>query len=142
MAVYYLDSSALLKQYAQEVGSEWVQNLTDVQNIHILFVSLITGVEIVSALTQRVRQGSIDVQAAKQAVHAFRQDWFHHYEVILTTDEVIDRAMQIAEAYGLRAYDAVQLASACWVQQRLISQGSVPLEFISSDSDLNQAAFS
>lgn len=28
MAVYYLDSSALVKQYAQEVGSEWVQNLT------------------------------------------------------------------------------------------------------------------
>ena len=45
MGAYYVDSSALVKRYASEVGSPWVINLTDSQSRHDVFTALVTGAE-------------------------------------------------------------------------------------------------
>ena len=53
VAVYFFDSSALVKRYAQETGSEWVMATTEPQTGHILYIAWITAVEVVSAITRR-----------------------------------------------------------------------------------------
>ena len=140
MAVYFFDSSALVKRYAQETGSEWILALTEPAAGHSLYIARITAVEVVSALTRRRRGGSVSEIDATTAMAAFRHDLFHQYRVIEITPTVITRAMALAETHGLRGYDAVQLASALIVQAMRETLGLSALELASADRELNDAA--
>jgi uncharacterized protein len=51
MAVYFLDSSALVKRYLNETGSKWVLDLFNPALDNEIFVAAIAGVEIVAAIT-------------------------------------------------------------------------------------------
>ncbi|WP_316433832.1 type II toxin-antitoxin system VapC family toxin [Leptolyngbya sp. NK1-12] len=55
---YFLDSSALLKRYVPEVGTAWIQSITDAQNQNLLIVAHIAWVEISSAIARRQREGT------------------------------------------------------------------------------------
>ena len=140
MAVYFFDSSALVKRYAQETGSEWILALTEPAAGHFLYIARITAVEMVSALTRRQRGGSVSEIDAATAMAAFRYDLSHQYRVIEITPTVITRAMELAETHGLRGYDAVQLAAALIVQKMRETLGLSALELVSADGDLNHAA--
>lgn len=52
MASYFFDSSALVKRYATEPGSAWVENLTDPRVDNRINVAAITHVEVVAAIAQ------------------------------------------------------------------------------------------
>jgi predicted nucleic acid-binding protein len=41
MSAYYFDSSALVKYYAQEVGTKWVRGLIDAQPSNEIFTALL-----------------------------------------------------------------------------------------------------
>ena len=56
MAVYYFDSSGLVKRYRSEIGSAWVMGLTAPASQHAIYVARITGVEVVSAITRAVKR--------------------------------------------------------------------------------------
>ena len=55
MAVYFFDSSALVKRHVDETGSTWVHSLTRAKAGHTLYIARITAVEITSAITRRQR---------------------------------------------------------------------------------------
>ena len=57
MATYFFDSSALVKYYVNEVGSAWVESLIDAQPPNEIVIAQITGVEVIAALSRRVRMG-------------------------------------------------------------------------------------
>lgn len=57
MAAYFLDSSALVKRYAAESGTAWVTGLLAPSAGHRLYVTRITGVETVAAITRK-RKGA------------------------------------------------------------------------------------
>jgi predicted nucleic acid-binding protein len=140
VAVYFFDSSALVKRYAQETGSEWILALTEPAAGHSLYIARITAVGVVSALTRRQRGSSVSAIDAATAMADFRHDLSHQYRVIEITPTVITRAMQLAETHGLRGYDAVQLAAALIVQKKRETLGLSALELVSADGDLNHAA--
>lgn len=140
MAVYFFDSSALVKRYAQETGSEWILALTEPAAGHSLYIARITAVEVVSALTRRQRGGSVSELDAATAMANFRYDFSHQYRVIEITSTVITRAMELAETHSLRGYDAVQLAAALIVQAMRETLGLSALKLVSADRDLNRAA--
>lgn len=48
--------------------------------------------------------------------------------------------MKQAETHGLRGYDAVQLAAAIIMNNRLAALGMPPITLLSSDLELNSAA--
>ncbi len=48
--------------------------------------------------------------------------------------------MGFTEAHKLHGYDAIQLASALLIEERMTLQGVGPLTLISADVELNQAA--
>jgi predicted nucleic acid-binding protein len=108
MGLYYFDSSALVKRYAQEVGSSWVISLTDPAAGNEFFTALVTGVEIVSAMARKARLGSMSSPDATAAIGVFKAHFSVEYQVVLMTPAVLERAMNLAESHGLRAYDAVQ----------------------------------
>lgn len=56
---YFLDTSALVKRYVPETGSNWIQSITDGAANYDLTISEITWVELHSALSRRQREGSM-----------------------------------------------------------------------------------
>src|SRR5262249_62360359 len=64
VAVYFLDSSALVKRYAQETGSAWIGLLTDQQAGHPFYLARITAVEVVAAVARRQRGGAFSAADA------------------------------------------------------------------------------
>lgn len=112
MNVYFLDSSALVKRYVQEVGSSWVQAVTASTASNILLVSRITRVEVLSALARLQREGKIDPAKMTTTLHLFHYDWTNQYQIVELDQEITERAGQLVQRYPLRAYDSVQLASA------------------------------
>ncbi|MBE9073822.1 type II toxin-antitoxin system VapC family toxin [Microcystis sp. LEGE 08355] len=142
MALYFLDSSALVKRYISETGSAWVLGLfTDALNNEI-FIAAIAKVEIVAAITRRSRTGSISVTDATAIVHQLRKDSLKDYQVIEITESIINSGMVLAETYGLRGYDAIQLAVGCAVNTLCLASGLPSITFVSADNELNVAVIS
>jgi hypothetical protein len=142
MAVYFVDSSALVKRYISEIGSAWVVNLFDPALNNEVLIAAITGVEIIAAITRRTRGGSISVTDATAACNLFRSDLLSEYQVVEITENIINSAMALAEVRGLRGYDAVQLAAGCAVNALCITNGLPPVNFVCADDELNKAAAS
>ncbi len=138
MSVLFLDSSALVKRYIAETGSDTVSALLSPQAGNVVFISVISGVEVVAALTRRQRIGDVTQQQAASVISAFVDDWSEVYELIMADRPTIRRAMDLAQRHALRAYDAVQLASALAVHAHLVAR-NVPLIFLSADVALNDA---
>ena len=140
MSAYYCDNSALVKYYAQEVGTNWVRGLIQAQPAHEVFTALVTGAEIIAAIKRRERNNAITAADATIAVTAFRSQFRIRFKALRTSDAVIDLAMGLAEKHPLRGYDAIQLASALLIEARMTAQGVGPLRLISADQERNQAA--
>lgn len=142
MAVYFVDSSALVKRYISETGSTWVLSLFDPALNNDILIAAITGVEIVAAITRRARSGSISAANAMAACNQFRSDLQSEYQVVEITERIITSAMALAETQGLRGYDAVQLAVGREINALCIANSLPPVTFVSADNELNAAAAS
>lgn len=108
----FADSSALVKLYADEEGCETVRSWSD------LVVSHLARVEVAAAIWRKQRMFDLAPDAAATLVADFEADWFgdgstqSRFAVVAVTGDVLDDAARLARVHGLRAYDAVQLASA------------------------------
>jgi predicted nucleic acid-binding protein len=140
MAAFYGDSSALAKRYIREAGSGWKRSLTDPAAGNRIYTAQVTGVEIVAAVARRVRTGSMTASDATSAITTLRHQFRARFRIVPLTDDVVERAMDIAEHHGLRGYDAIQLACALTAQGELTISGAEPIRFLSADADLNTAA--
>ena len=151
MAIYFFDSSGLVKRYVAEIGTAWTQGLADPSVGHRIYIAQITGVEVIAAINRRAAGGtpSISKADAAKAIAEFRLDYANQYNTLEITDQIIGAAMTFAETYVLRAYDAVQLAAAVAINTHLVAANAAlgittpigpVLTLISSDTDLNAAA--
>jgi predicted nucleic acid-binding protein len=140
LAVYFFDSSAIVKRYVQETGTQWVNGIIDPISGNDIYLARITGVEVVSALVRRKRDGTILAQAVATALEQFHKDFASEYQALDMTAFVLTRAMSLAEAHAVRGYDAVQLAAALEVNGYCLATGLSALTLISADVSLNAAA--
>jgi len=140
MAVIFLDSSALVKRYAREIGTAWVINLFKLIRANRVYVARITSVEVVSALSRRVRAGSLSAGAAAKAAARFHRAFTGKFRTVDITEVLIDRATALAGKHVLRAYDAVQLAAALTINDGRLAAGAPALTLVSADDALNAAA--
>ncbi|MBI5957236.1 MAG: type II toxin-antitoxin system VapC family toxin [Chloroflexi bacterium] len=139
---YFLDSSALIKRYIIEVGTHWIRSITARSSGHVVIIAHITPVEILSGTMRRRREGAINPRTARAARLLIDRHTSREYRVVGLTGQVVQHAEDLLELHALRAYDAVQLASALESNNRLIAAGLSPLIFVSADSRLLIAATS
>ena len=140
MASYYFDTSALAKRYLKENGSSWVSDVCDDSPNNLIFVSELTEIELISAISRRVRGGSLTVVAAQIGIENFDSDRVEQYLAVEVSKSVLLAARDIVETHSLRGYDAVQLASALECNRRQILRGFAPIYFVSADTELLAAA--
>lgn len=139
MSHYFFDSSALVKRYVVETGTEWVNSVCNVPDT-TLYLARISGAEIIAALFQQVRTGSLTLSDAQAAATQFKTDFQNYYQIVEITESLIDTAMILAEKHGLRGYDSVQLAAAIELQKVRASLSLSKLTFVCADDQLNNAA--
>jgi len=105
----YLDASAIVKRYLVERGSRETIALT--ADSEMVATSIVSRAEVAAGLASAARVGLVTRDRARGAQRAFAGDWSDFVRVPIT-DVLVERAEALAWEYGLRGYDAVQLASA------------------------------
>lgn len=108
----FFDSSALVKLYVDEAGYH------SIRLVRLIVVSALARVEVPSALWRKRRLDEIEEVVVVRLVTGFREDLLGttktrpRFLVLRASDDVLDAAARLTGTAGLRAYDAVQLASA------------------------------
>lgn len=140
MAGFFCDSSAIVKRYVNEIGSDFVDNLTDLKSGNVILLARITRVEVVAAIARRLKNGSITTADAQNALAAFQYDLTNNYFTVEITPALLSLAMTLATKHALRGYDAVQLAAALEANDESMTTGLPALTLVSADTELNTAA--
>ncbi len=132
----FADASAVVKLYADERGADRVRAISR------LVISQLSRVEVPSALWKKHRMGDLSAGAVATLLAEFEADLFGTEEepprliAVASTAEILDEAARLVGVYGLRAYDAVQLASAAAARRVC----DAPLNFLAFDDALCTAA--
>jgi len=140
MAVYYLDTSALVKRYALESGTSWVMRLTNPASGHDLYTVHLTGPEMMAALFRKARTGAISRAEAIRLSGNFEVDWKKQYQIVEVSPQVADRAMVLIKEHTLRGHDAVHLAAALALHDLRCAMKLPALVFVSADDEQLRAA--
>lgn len=110
--IVFAGSSAVVKLYADEPDHQLIRELD------LLIVSALARVEVPAAIWRKNRMGELDPADAAVLIAAFEADYHGstpdqpRFAVVTVTASVLEAAARLAGVHGLRAYDAVQLASA------------------------------
>jgi predicted nucleic acid-binding protein len=136
LSVYYLDTSALVKLYVREPGTEQMLRLADPAGGHALALLGLTRVEFRSAVRQRERAGDVAHDIADNLIDSMDGHLANFFLVQPLTDLVIEEAAALLDRHALKAYDAVQLAGCIMLRARLGRHAT----FVCSDRQLVRAA--
>lgn len=134
--IAFADASALVKLYADESDHRPVRSLGS------LVVAEVSQVEVVAALWRKARGGEIDAEAAALLVRGFIADLegtsseAPRFQVVLTAGLIVRRAARLCGSHPLRAFDAVQLASALTA----VEEGREAVSMVAFDHKLRTAA--
>lgn len=129
----YFDSSALVKRYIEEQGSDKVNAL--LKDGSYAVVSRLAYPEILAAITRRHKAGDIETCGFERIKKAFKADWAFlavvemHKELFQSIDEVIAR-------HALKGADSIHLSTALWLKKTTKRN----VVFVASDLELLKAA--
>jgi predicted nucleic acid-binding protein len=131
--ILFCDSSALVKLYVQEEGSDRMRLAA--KRVKMVAAARIAYAEAMAALSRRGREAPVDGPSIGLAKQSLIADW-DKYVLVEITQDLMGLAADLAETFALRGYDSVQLAAARMLQQ---SVGQA-FQFASFDQRLSKAA--
>ena len=130
----YWDSSALVASLILEIDTDRVRACSESAGEMRAYTSILTPLEVESAVQRRLKEQSITLEQAKGARLLAAE--FRRRTTLVTTDQnLLDTALHLQKVYSLRPLDAVQLASA-----RVGTEDPSSVNFLCLDSRLNEAA--
>ena len=134
MAQHFLDSSALVKRYRQEEGTDRI--LEVLATSERLVISRLAHVEVTAALVRRARTVNFSADDLSLVLQAFEREVRDTFEIIELSTPLMFRAVDLARAHALRGADSIQLASA------IISRPQPPTDYflVAADRELLDAA--
>lgn len=139
--ILYLDTSALVKLYAEEEGTATVEQA--VEEAEAVATSVVAYAEARAAFARKLREGVFSPENRDEAVEALDEDWGTFEKPEVTGDLVLE-AGDLAEEHALRGFDAVHLASALQVREaykgREGADSEVVVVFLGFDANLTRAA--
>ena len=131
--IVYWDTSALVKRYVREAGTDEVIAL--LESAGSVGSASLTKVEMAVAVEKTVRQGWVERKIALQAWQDFLDHWPSFTRLNISSG-IIDRASSLAWEYSLRGYDAMHLACTLLWKETLETQ----ITMATFDRDLWQAS--
>jgi uncharacterized protein len=137
VALYYLETSALVKLYVYEAGTEHLVGLTASAAGHKFAILSLAQVEFRSAIRRQQRGGEISGSEAEGLIESFRQHSEGRFVVQPFTESLLDVALALIDGYPLKGFDAIQLAG--YLVLRSMSGAEEPV-FVCADKTLLAAA--
>jgi len=145
--VLYVDSSALIKHYIREAGSDALNaKLNEASRHHPgIFISAVGYAEILATFARRLRGNARLKKQTKLLRDVFRDDWMFELTCVELAVGVLELIPGLVDKHPLRGADAIHLASALWLRDAVrLGQEFGPanrsLTFASADKQLNRAA--
>ena len=129
----YIDTSALIKHYIAEDGSDYIHEL--ISGASVIATSLITRAEMAAGINRLLRMNYISREHYSIALRDFRSDWIH-FERIAISEEIVARADSLTCEFPLHGYDSIHLACSLTWQESL----QLPTFLVAYDSQLRGAA--
>lgn len=114
----YLDSSALVKRYVWEPGTEMLAARIRAEEStgQTLFTSVLTFAEVHHSLSRKHKENSLSAAQFVQAKRVFETDWLNYLTVIELGAGVLGFVPEIFRRTTLKSSDAIHLASALWLR--------------------------
>jgi predicted nucleic acid-binding protein len=131
--ILYLDTSALVKIYVEEISSAEVRD--NAKEAEGLATSRIAYAEARAAFARKRREQGLSRAGYRAVVNDLDQDW-DDYFIVDVSESVVRAAGILAEHHALRGADAIHLASAVTLGKQM-GQG---VTFLCSDGRLAAAA--
>jgi predicted nucleic acid-binding protein len=136
MAVFYLDTSAVLKRYKTEKGTLVVDSLYQSVERPVLVTSFFTCLEVESVAARMKRGKLLSDEAYGALLNSFARDMQDHVQLMPVDTDMMMRAIVAAERYALRPGDCIHVMSAYKAQ---IDSDETTI-LVSSDKELLEAA--
>lgn len=76
----------------------------------------------------------------EQSIEIFRYDLNNQYQLVEVNQTLVEAAGELVRRHPLRAYDAIQLASALQIHSILAQEATNSLIFLTADDRLNTIA--
>jgi len=139
----YLDSSVLAKRYSHEKGSRAVA--VRFESGERIFTSMLSFGEVHSSFARKFREEGLSVNQLYKIRENFMDDWLFSLNILDVDANTMTELPRLVEKYNLRAGDAIQLSTACWLRDknRLRKRRNQPteaVEFGVSDKQLAKVA--
>jgi len=131
--IIFLDSSALVKRYIAEAGTDNVVTL--LKEAEYIFVSWLAYPETLAAITRRSKGADLDKEALGLVKQQFAADW-KLCSIVEVSGESLKDVVMVIEKHALRGADSVHLAAALWLKRSV----GLDLVFVASDEELLRAA--
>jgi predicted nucleic acid-binding protein len=131
--IVYSDTSSAVKLYVEEFDSEKIRGVA--RNAAAISTARIAYAEARSAFARKQKEDGFPPSVLRRIVEDLNRDW-ESYFVIEITDGLIRFAGDIAERYLVRGFDAIHLAAAVHLKNKIDSK----IYFSSYDIRLNQSA--
>ena len=114
--ILYLDTSALVKRYFYEPYSDDV--ISRWKSATQIVTSFVAYAETMASMYRKKRESALADTLIRKIADSFHHDWesFIRVEVNDNLNGYIDR---VVEKYPLRGFDAIHLASAIVIHERL-----------------------
>jgi len=131
--IYFLDSSALVKRYVAETGTDLVTTL--LEDKEKLAVSWLALPETLAAITRRAKGSAVSDADLTRVRTQFALDW-QKMLVIDVAGAPLNGVETLIARHALRGADSIHLASALWLGQAT----KTPVIFVAADTELLAAA--
>lgn len=133
--IVYFDTSALIKLFVVERGSDAVRELAG--NATLVSTSLVAFAEFHAGLARREREGSVGSVEVAIAQEELEHFW-NRSTIVPVTESLVRNAAALARTHRLRGFDAVHLASAAVLATALPEE----MIMLTADGPLLRAAAS
>ena len=131
--ILYCDTSALIKRYVEEDGTDQVDHLWEEGSAVV--TSTVAFAEIMATIGRKYREGILSKSIYQKTISEFKNDYTRLIlvPISLELNQLIEKLLF---KHPLRGFDAIHLASALLIHK----EGPLAVKFVCYDRRLNQAA--
>ncbi len=138
MALFYVDTSAIIKRYQREKGTGVVDQLIDNPvGEDRFYTSFLSVLELTSGIMRLTKGGQLQEHNANELIARFREDLRQRFRVWPLDNDITSKAVSIVEQHKLRSADAIHMATALAIFSLISGHDSV---LVSSDHEMLEAA--
>jgi len=140
MLWFFFDTSAIVKRYHQELGSEIVDGIFEsiLKKRSKAIISTLSVLEFTSALRRKVQTKEINWTQLRDCIGSFLNEVYKNFRVERVDEGLFADSLEYILKYGLSTLDSLHLVSSIRASEVVAEKSKIV--FISSDEELCKAA--